>query len=509
MGFITLRLILILMVLALGGSLLAIAGAIGSLRSRKRSIRPAIILLALAILGLAGWTVTCWPVGDQPHSPMLVADPLALYTAMVAIAGTILAVLVAANQPAEDLAGEFVAMILFAAAGLVMVGMANNLLVMFLALELVSIPGFILVGLSRRHALAEEAAAKYFFLGVLATALTALGFVLLYGASGGMGLGAGGEPTLQAAVGTANLKHWLAMVGLIIAFAGLTFKITAIPFYFYAPDVYQGSAANVSAIIAFLPKMAGFIALLRIFAWVGFDGAIWQTFFPILWVVAAGTTTAGNVLALLQSDVKRILAYSSVAHSGYMLIGVAAVTGASAGLQNGLAAVLFYIFIYGLMTLGAFGVIGYLSNLRARSSARDELSDLGDLAGLWRVQPLMALILAVCVLSLLGIPPLAGFWAKVYIFTSALAGSRWLIVLAVVGLLNAAVAAGYYLRIIAAAYFSEPTKASALLPETPDRVARISKSGLMLVSAAVIVIGLAPAKLMHLCDLAARSLLPR
>jgi NADH-quinone oxidoreductase subunit N len=381
-------------------------------------------------------------------------------------------------------------MILFSALGLVMTGIAADLILLFLALELSSIPGYILVGLSRRHPLTEEAAAKYFFLGALATCLTAFGFVFLYGAAG----------TMNLAV-CLTQSNWLVLAGLLIAFAGIAFKITVVPFYFYAPDVYQGAPAAATAIIAVLPKVTGFIALLKILAFIGFTGPAWTVFWPVLWIIAALTVTAGNVLALLQTDVKRILAYSSIAHSGYMLIGLAAAAGLPGGLQNGLAAVLFYVLIYGLMSLGSFGALGHLGN---------ESAQLKDLAGLAKARPGLTLLFAFFILSLTGLPPTAGFWAKVYVFAAALGRDNpWLISLVVLGLLNAAVAAAYYFRIIAWLYtHPTPDSPAPQHPETPSGLPGVVPFGLTLLALLILLLGLFPNKLIQITESAAKALTP-
>ncbi len=481
----TLKLLLVPAILAFGGSVLAVIGAAANPSPRRRSLLG---ILALFILAVSAWALSWWPLQYPAGLAKLTADPLALYACLAALLAGILGVLVAFNLPQLDTAGEFFAMILFSVLGLVMTGIAADLLVLFLALELSSIPGFILVGLSRRHPLTEEAAAKYFFLGALATCLTAFGLVFLYGAAG----------TMNIAV-CLTQSNWLVLVGLLITFAGLAFKTTVVPFYFYAPDVYQGTPAAATAIIAVLPKLTGFIALVKILAFIGFTSPVWTIFWPLLWAVAAVTVTAGNVLALLQSDLKRILAYSSIAHSGYMLIGLAAAAGLPGGLQNGLAAVLFYILIYSLMSLGSFGALGHFGNESAR---------LKDLAGLAKTRPAWSLLFAFFILSLTGLPPTAGFWAKLYIFAAALGqDNQWLIFLAVLGLLNAAVAAAYYFRIIAWLYSPTATDSSSS-DTTPSGLPGAVPFGLTLIALLILLIGLLPGKLIHIAESAAKALIP-
>jgi len=493
-------------ILTLGASLLAIVGALTSARNRSATMRPAIGFLAMIFLVLACWALVLWPKIFTPDK--LTADPLAFYTALIAIAGSILAVLVAFGQPPDEYSGEFFSMVLFMAAGVLLIGPAHDLLILFLAIELTSIPAYVLVALSRRGPMAEEASGKYFFMGALATAIIAYGFVFLYGAARSMVLDPDYFSRLLAHHPNV-MTQWLAAVGLIIAFAGLAFKTTTIPYYFYVPDVYQGCGSGATAIIAFLPKVAGFIALLKVLAWVGFNNPVWHIFWPILWIVAAGTATAGNVLGLLQHNVKRMLAYSSIAHSGYMLIGIAAVGGIGGGMQNGLAAVLFYILIYALMSVGAFGVIGYLAYLQKGAAPGDEPARLADLAGLAGYRGGTALMLTIFVFSLTGLPPTAGFWAKVYIFSAAMSSRQfWLIVLTVIGLINAAIAAAYYMRIINWVYLrpaeSEPTDVTI----GRDNIKTILPMGLILIALTVLIFGIVPGRLMQLCETAARVLLP-
>ena len=235
----------------------------------------------------------------------------------------------------------------------------------------------------------------------------------------------------------------------------LAFKMGAVPFHFYVPDVYQGAPSPITGMLGFVPKLAGVVGLTKVMAmtgWLWSDDLFWM-----LWIVAAATMTVGNVLALLQNNVKRMLAYSSIAHSGYMLIGILVGPVMGEGpMRDGIAAMLFYIAIYGIMNLGAFAV---LSSLKIGDRPAEEMNDL---AGLSQREPLAAMAMAICCFSLMGLPPVAGFLGKVYLFTSAFSlptshvHSQALIVLAVVGVLNSAIAAAYYLRIIATCYLHEP-----------------------------------------------------
>jgi NADH-quinone oxidoreductase subunit N len=270
----------------------------------------------------------------------------------------------------------------------------------------------------------------------------------------------------------------MALIGLLLVFAGLAFKIAAFPFHAYAADVYEGAASTVTGLLGFAPKFAGFLALIKIFA--AFNWELPASFLWMVWIVAAATMTAGNVLALLQKNAKRMLAYSSIAHTGYKLIGL--LVGPIAGqgpMKDGVAALLFYVAVYSTMNLGAFAV------LAAFRHGDREMETLDEIGGLGRSAPLAALALATCVFSLVGVPPTAGFMGKLYLFSSAFSlGShpfqQPLAILAVLAVINSAIGAAYYLRIIGAAYMGVGTSPAAPVGGIPIRI------GAAVCSAAVI-----------------------
>lgn len=442
------------------------------------------VLAALAMVWMSG------PI-ERPLAAFGVQlTNLGWYIRLAALAVGLVVLLVHHHLPRQDERGELFSMILFSLAGVLLTALADDLVVLFLAIELVSVPTYILVSIGRGNVLAQEAGVKYFFLGALAAALLAYGFSFIYGASG----------TTSLSQMTFDSLGAYAVLGLILGFAGVAFKIAAAPFHAYAADVYQGAPSPVAGLLGFLPKLAGFVALVKLLMVVQPRSAGplgWQmpeSLFVFLWLAAAATMTIGNVLALLQTNVKRILAYSSIAHSGYMLIAVLAGPATGGGpLRNGLAAMLFYITIYGLMNLGAFAVLAL-----TRSNG-GEVEELEDLAGLSRRHPLTALSLAICVFSLMGLPPTAGFLAKLYVFSSALsvepghAHRTALIVLAVIGVINAAIAAAYYLRIITACYFRPPTRELTLVLRS-----RPLQVGLLCCCLAILLIGLHPSPLIRL-----------
>jgi NADH-quinone oxidoreductase subunit N len=364
-------------------------------------------------------------------------------------------------RPLNSGTSEYAGSLLLTVAGLMLVCGAGDLVLLFVGLELVSIPTYVLLYLGRRDALSQESAAKYFFLSVLSSAIMLYGFSFLYGIAGSTSLAAIRSEFLSANMPSGFAA--LSKMAMVLTFAGLCFKVTAVPFHFYAPDVYQGTTHPNAALLSAVPKAAGLVAIVRILviAMPNMEPYSWQ----VVLAISVATMTLGNVLALWQDDLRRLLAYSSIAHGGYMLIGLAVVLatgnagGRAAESWNGAAALGFYLVVYAVATIGAFAVLEYLGRPDRRVDAVEEL------AGLGRTRPLAAAVLTVCLFSLAGFWPLAGFWGKLLLFGSALnvggadaAGNLWwwFLSLAVVGVLNAAVAAAYYLRIVAAMYFRAP-----------------------------------------------------
>lgn len=351
--------------------------------------------------------------------------------------------------------GEFFGFFLLSLTGVMLVSGATDLVWLFLALELTSLPTYVMVATARDRTQASEAAVKYFFLGALAAAVFLYGFTLIYGATGSTNLGA------ITRIATEQVSHGgispLLVTGIVLAIVGIAFKIAAVPMHFYVADVYQGAATPVTAFLAFVPKLAGFVALILILNLT--RGHTPQAVTWLLWAMAALTMTFGNVLGLLQTNVKRVLAYSSIAHSGYMLMGLLAM----GGHRSGEAAILFYIVGYALATLGAFAVLGCLE------TDGDESQDYSHLAGLARRSPALAATMLLSVLSLIGLPLLVGFLGKVYLFTSAI--DHGYVCLVVIAVLNSAIGAVYYLRIAAACYFGQPDDSTRVIDWPSRRVA--------------------------------------
>ena len=313
-------------------------------------------------------------------------------------------------NPLRTVKAEFYAFILFSLTGLMLCASADDLIWIFLALELTSLPTYVLVTLSTKDRPSQEAGVKYFFLGAMGAAVFLFGFALLYGATGSAHLA-----DIAAVFARDGLSD-LAIAGMILSMVGVSFKIAAVPMHFYTPDVYEGAAAPISAFLAFVPKTAGFLVIILLAATLGWTHGPSESLPPeirvVLWVVAALTMTFGNVLAILQTSVKRILAYSSIAHSGYMLVGIIAGPGDGGFASNGIAAVLFYLFSYGVMNAGAFAVVACLERRDLDGSHR-EIESVDDLRGLCKTRPrCSAGVMALCSLSLLGLPPLLGFFGE-------------------------------------------------------------------------------------------------
>jgi len=398
-------------------------------------------------------------------------------------------------------AGEFSIMLLFAIAGGMLIGGARDLLLLFLALELLVLPGYMLAGYAKRDGLSTEGAIKYFLLGSFSSAIFLFGLVLTFGYTGTTGIHevAGSIAASIGQGGVLALAPGLLM-GLALLTAGAAFKIAAVPFHYWTPDAYQGSPTPVTGYLSVGPKVAAFALILRLF--VEALGPLKADWTPIIVVLAAITMTLGNLVALTQDNIKRMLAYSSIAHTGYILVGLAAYGAAPAGSpaeEAGLQAVLFYSVAYAFMNLGAFAVV---AALQRRPGVTSQISTF---AGLGRRAPLLSALMLLFLLSLTGIPPLAGFWAKWYVIEAALQVGGWLDVLAVLIVLNAAVAAFYYLRVAVYMYMRDPADSAQ-----PVSVGAQTSTGLGIAAAATIAIGLIPPvtiAVIAMAEQAARALL--
>ncbi|HXH85124.1 MAG TPA: NADH-quinone oxidoreductase subunit N, partial [Candidatus Tectomicrobia bacterium] len=384
-----------------------------------------------------------WGRGGRAFRDMVVLDDYALFFALVICYAAALVVMLSMDylERYHAESGEAYALLLLSTTGMLLLASANDLIVVFLALELMSLSLYVLAGLFKSRLDAGEASMKYFLLGAFASSFLLYGVALVYGATG--------STNLDRIGAAARAGEPLFVVGLALVLVGFAFKISAVPFHMWAPDVYQGAPTSVTALIATGSKAAAFAALIRVAvaALRGGQPELTADWTALLWGLAAVTMTLGNVVALMQSNLKRMLAYSSIAHVGYMLVGLVA------GGPGGASAVLFYLLAYTFTTVGAFGVLALCQR------AGEEAVEVGQYAGLARRHPVLAATLSLFLLSLIGIPPFAGFVAKVYLFGAAVrAGFVWLAVLAV---LNSAAAAYYYLRVLIYMYMREPEEAGA------------------------------------------------
>ena len=369
-------------------------------------------------------------------------------------------------------AGEYYALVLFGALGMSLMSSAVELVLIFIALEISSISTYILAGFRRRAAISSEASVKYFLLGSFATAFFLYGVALMFGATGSTSITVIGRELRLAGI------PMLAYVGVALMFVGLGFKVAAAPFHVWTPDVYEGAPAPVVGFMSTAPKAAVFAVLLRIMFEADAPGRV-----GLIWVVAALSMTLGNLGALVQDNAKRLLAYSSIAHAGYLLVAFAALP------NNGIPAAMFYSASYAAMNVGAFAVISHIAGEGERYVT------LEDYEGLGRRSPLLAAILTIFLLSLIGIPITGGFFAKFYVFSAALQAN--LVGLVIVGVLNSAVASYYYLRLIVAMYMREAREDVLVLPIPAGLGAALAIS-----LAATIYLGVLPGRVL---DYAART----
>jgi len=373
--------------------------------------------------------------------------------------------------------GEYYALVLFGAVGMCLMSSAVELVLIFIALEISSISTYILAGFRRRAAISSESALKYFLLGSFATAFFLYGVALMFGATGSTSIAAIGE---RLSIDPIPL---LAYVGIAMMFVGLGFKVAAAPFHIWTPDVYEGAPAPIVGFMSTAPKAAVFAVLLRILFEAHAPGRLW-----LIWIVAALSMTIGNVAALVQNNVKRLLAYSSIAHAGYLLVAFAALP------ANGVPAAMFYAASYAAMNVGAFAVISHFAG------AGERYVNLEDYAGLGRRSPLLAATLTIFLLSLIGIPMTGGFFAKFYVFSAALQAN--LVGLTIIGVLNSAVGAYYYLRVIVVMYMRDPKDDTELSP-----IPFTLGAALILSMAITLYLGILPGRVLNYASRSAAELL--
>ncbi|HEV2207600.1 MAG TPA: NADH-quinone oxidoreductase subunit N [Verrucomicrobiae bacterium] len=462
-------------------ALLVLAVDLFTLRELEYRTRLSIgtMLAGVGCLVAIAWMLAL-PQSANLSEGMLVVSRLTQWVKVCLLVLTCFALLLSADTDFTEHVGEYLALILLAAVGMMFLVSAEDILMIFVALELTSLSLYVLAAFNKSSRASAEAALKYFLFGGVSSAFTLFGLSLLYGLSGATNL-----DRIAAALHAAPLDPLLALA-IVMTLIGLGFKVAAAPFHLWAPDVYQGAPTPSAAFIASGSKLAGFFILARV-TMAGFKGveggAGWDAavpgWVPVVAAVAVISMLLGNLAALAQTSVRRLLAYSAIAHAGYILIGVVAHAGTS------LAAVVYYAVTYALATLGAFGVVAAVE----RQTGRERLTDF---AGLSRHAPLLSLCMMVFMLSLAGIPPLAGFFGKFYLFSAALGagpqnlGLLWLVILALV---MSAVSLYYYLKVLKQIYVADAA-AGQTLPKPASPLLQATVAALAL---AVICLGCLPA----------------
>jgi NADH-quinone oxidoreductase subunit N len=428
------------------------------------------MLTWIALIGYAAALITSFMYVDNSiyeitgdkvtFNGMFRADEVSVFINLVVLTGGILSVLISASYLRSHVeAGsmpmaEYYVLITFAILGAMVVGSAGDLLMVFIGIEMGSLAVYALTGFARRRETSLEGALKYFLLGLFASAILLYGMAWIYGATGTTNL----DGIAQALSGSAtdgNLEPSL-LLALLLLVVGLGFKVAAVPFHMWTPDAYQGAPTPVTAYMSVIPKVAGFAAMLRVF--VQALAPMRDEWVTIISILAVLTMALGNIVAISQRDVKRMLAYSSIGHTGYILAGLAAFGAVTPADDRSVSSVLYYLFAYAFMNIGAFAVVVWLQE-HGHGTTIDDFNGLGTRS------PLAALAMAIFMLSLMGLPPLVGFYGKYYIILATIQAN--LLWLAVAIVLASAVSAFFYLRVVAAMYFSEPSGAPLTATHRP------------------------------------------
>jgi NADH-quinone oxidoreductase subunit N len=410
-------------------------------------------------------------VGTQ-FNDMFKVDNFSLFFNIIFLVSTILVALISMSYLGKDdrKQGPYYLLILLATLGMMLMAAGNELIIVFLGLELMSLSLYVLAGFFRDNPASSEAGMKYLLLGAFASAFFLYGIALIYGGAGTTSI-----PAIAEAITAAN-KSPLLLAGMFLLIVGFGFKVAIVPFHQWAPDVYEGAPTTIAAFISAGPKAAGFAAFLRIFMealpnlqveWSG-----------VVIVLAMLTMTVGNVIAIAQTNIKRMLAYSSIAHAGYVLIGLAAAN------NDGISSAMLYLLVYCVMNIGAFGAV-----ILAKTEDGESLM-ISDYAGLGLRKPLLAMFMTIMLLSLAGFPPTAGFVGKFYIFKSAVqSGHIWLVI---VGAINTAISAFYYLRVVVTMYMREPEEELSFASYPGTLIV-----GLVLAAIGVLLIGILPSLMLN------------
>jgi NADH-quinone oxidoreductase subunit N len=450
---------------------------------RNRGVVSAVVALVGSLAAMVAcyylWGRTAHGLGD-----MLALDSFSLFANLIFLSGTALTIAISVGYLKQEGAGrsEYYLLLLTATLGMMLMASATDLLMIFLGLELMSLSLYVLAGFTRGRLVSNEASLKYLLLGAFASGFLLYGIALVYGAVGSTSLRAVAEALSQGTVHS----DLLLVSGMGLLIVGLAFKVAAVPFHMWAPDVYEGAPAPVAAFMSAGPKAAAFAAFLRVLVYgMGPLDDHWR---GVLWVLAVLTMTVGNLSALGQHSIKRMLAYSSVAHAGYVLVALVA------GGDSGTSAALFYLLAYTFMNLGAFAVV----ILVARKG--EENLDISGYAGLGFRHPVLGLAMTVFMLSLAGLPPTAGFFGKFYIFSAAVQAGQ--IPLTVIGVLNSLVSVYFYLGVVVNMYMKRPLT-DAGVPAIP----LLTRIAVLVAVAATLYLGLSPAGMLSLASETVTSLM--
>ena len=453
------------------------------------------VIAGVALVGLlisAGFTIflALTQTGTQKaFSNMLIVDQYALFFKVIFLVIAAVMVLTSYEYVGKYVkaTGEFFALLLLSTVGMMFMASTTELITIYIALELTSIPLYVMAGMLRHDERSAEAAVKYVLLGAMSSAILLYGFALLYGLTGTTDLAG-----IAASFSKIAQGNMVVIVANILILAGFGFKISAVPFHMWAPDIYEGAPTPATAFFSVGSKAAGFAALIRVFMFGGLNAVDVSTSVIAFSIVAVLTMTLGNLVAAVQSNVKRMMAYSSIAQAGYILVGF--IGSFATNRPEGNSSVLFFILVYVITNLGAFAGIIALANLTGGER-------IEDFRGLWQRSPALSLGTALCLLSLAGIPPMAGFWSKVFLFSAAWSlGQSWLVIVA---LLNSVVSLVYYGRIIKVMFFDKPVKEDRLVPTMGLSTA------LLLTTVALIVITFVAQVFLNVASPAASILLAR
>jgi NADH-quinone oxidoreductase subunit N len=451
------------------------------LSKNKKNLLAHLSWIAILLAFVAN--LRLWDLMETTFSDMFIVDNFAVFFKFIFLAGSFLIILVSINylKREEMVHGEYYSLILFSTLGMMLMASSFNLVIIFLGLEIMSISLYVLAGFKREDLRSNEASLKYFLMGAFATGFLLYGIVMIYGSTRSTNL----EDIIKSIAynnGNADLLLW-AGVGLLLV--GFGFKIASVPFHMWVPDVYEGAPTPITAFISAGPKAAGFAALLRVFLFsfvtIKMD---WTT---AIWIMSALTMTTGNIVAIAQSNIKRMLAYSSIAHAGYVLVALVA------GKESGVSSALFYLLAYTFMNIGAFTVVIALGR------KEEENTNLDDYSGLGTRHPYLALFMMLFMISLAGFPPTAGFMAKFYVFSAAVKSGY--IGLVIIGVLNSLVSVYYYLRIVVIMFMRPP------LPEAKPISLPLGSLLVLLISTwAVLQMGIFPQSLVTLVEMSMSSI---